>query len=291
MKYRRITLLKYEGHSVRKCCELLNVSCSAFYNSLKGSPSEREKRDGKLKSKILSIFGKSKESYGSPRIQKSLQAQGERVGKKKVAKLMQDEGLSAKKKKAFRPKTTLNNPSDKKSERIFKIEETEVTGPNQVWVSDLTYLPTGNGFSYLVTVMDLFNREIKGWNVSGSMEAVNTKDALLMAIRATPGSLAGLTFHSDQGVQYCSSDVREKLEFLKITQSMSRKGNCYDNAFAESFFGRMKNELEYNHFGNLKEAKREIFMYINWYNQERLHSSLGYLSPVDYAEQINRLVA
>lgn len=291
MRYRRISLLKHEGHSVRRCCELLNVSCSAFYNSFKSRPSEREQRDGELKSKILSIFGKSKESYGSPRIQKSLQAQGEIVGKNKVAKLMQDEALSAKKKKAFRPKTTLNNPSDKKSERIFKIEETKIISPNQVWVSDLTYLPTANGFSYLVTVMDLFNREIKGWNVSDSMEAINTKDALLMAIRATPGSLAELTFHSDQGVQYCSSDVREKLDFLKITQSMSRKGNCYDNAFAESFFGRMKNELEYNHFGSLKEAKKEIFMYINWYNQERLHSSLGYLSPIDYAEQINRLVA
>jgi len=233
----------------------------------------------------LSIFGNSKRAYGSPRIQKSLQRDGEKIGKDKVAKLMKEEGLSAKKKKAFRPKTTLNNPSDKKSERIFKIEETEVTGPNQVWVSDLTYLPTGKGFSYLVTVMDLFNREIKGWDVSDSMEAVNTKEALLMAIKATPGSLRELTFHSDQGVQYCSSDVREILELLKITQSMSRKGNCYDNAFAESFFGSMKNELEYNHFCNLDEAKKEIFRYINWYNRERFHSGLGYLSPLEYVDR------
>jgi len=213
------------------------------------------------------------------------QKDGVIIGTNKVAKLMKEQGLSAKRKKAYKPKTTINNPNQRKSDRIFKIEETKVTGENQVWVSDLTYLSTANGFSYLVTVMDLFNREIKGWNVSNSMNAVNTKDALLMAIRATSGSLAELIFHSDQGIQYCASEVREKLKFMNITQSMSRKGNCYDNAFAESFFGTMKTELEYNHFANLDEAKREIFMYINWYNRERFHSSLGYLSPVDYARQ------
>ena len=285
MKYRGLVLLKAEGHPIEKSCKLLKVSCSGFYDWLKRKPSNKEERDGQLKAKILSIFGNSKKTYGSPRIQKALQRDGEKIGKDKVAKLMKEECLSAKKKKAFRPKTTLNNPSDKKSERIFKIEETQVTGPNQVWVSDLTYLPTGKGFSYLVTVMDLFNREIKGWDVSDSMEACNTKNALLMAIRATPGPLVGPTFHSDQGVQYCSSEVREKLEFLKIIQSMSRKGNCYDNAYAESFFGTMKNELEYNHFGNLDDAKREIFKYINWYNRERFHSGLGYLSPLEYVDR------
>ena len=203
---------------------------------------------------------------------------------------MREEGLSAKKKRAFRPKTTINNPGDKKSPRAFKIKETKVEGPNQVWVSDLTYLPTGNGFCYLVTVMDLFNREIKGWDVSDSMEAGNTKNALLGAIRDTSGPLNGLTFHSDQGVQYCSGEVRSKLEILNVKQSMSRKGNCYDNAFAENFFGTMKNEMEFNHFGNLEEAKREIINYINWYNRERMHSSLGYLSPVEYLKK-TRLAA
>jgi len=290
VKYRGIILLKDEGHSVKKCCELLKISYSSFYDWSKKKPSKRQERDGELKTKILSIFGNSKETYGSPRIQKKLQRDGEKIGKDKVAQLMREEGLSAKKKKAFRPKTTINNPSAKKSPRIFKIEENEVTGPNQVWVSDLTYLPTGSGFSYLVTVMDLFNREIKGWDVSDTMEAINTKNALLEAIRGTSGPLNNLIFHSDQGVQYCSSDVRKKLEILKVTQSMSRKGNCYDNAFAESFFGTMKSELEFNHFLDLDESKREIFKYINWYNQERMHSSLGYLSPVEYRNN-NRLAA
>ena len=203
---------------------------------------------------------------------------------------MREEGISAIKKKAFRPKTTINNPNTNKSPRVYKVEETQVTGPNQVWVSDLTYLPTGNGFSYLVTVMDLFNREIKGRDVSNSMEAINTKNALLEAIRQTSGPLKDLVFHSDQGIQYCATEVRNKLKVLDITQSMSMKGNCWDNAFAESFFGTMKNELEFNHFKNLDETKRYIFKYINWNNNERLHSSLGYLSPMEYVIE-NRLAA
>jgi len=225
-----------------------------------------------------------------PRIHRSLQNDGEVVGKNKVAELMKEEGLSARKKKAFRPKTTINNPSDKKSERVFKGDIETVTAPNQVWVSDLTYLPTGKGFSYLVTVMDLYNREIKGWDVSDSMEAINTKNAFLKAVGGTSGKLTGLVIHSDQGVQYCSSEVRDKIKLLDVTQSMSRKGNCYDNSFAESFFGTLKNEMRVSHFQDLSEVKREVFRYINWYNRERLHSSLGYLSPVEYLNE-TRLAA
>lgn len=139
--------------------------------------------------------------------------------------------------------------------------------------------------------MDLYNREIKGWDVSDSMDAGRTKAALLKAVKSTPGSLREMTFHSDQGVQYCSSAVRDKLKLMKITQSMSRKGNCYDNAFVESFFHSLKNELEKTKFNDLDEARRMIFEYINWYNRERLHSSLGYLSPMDYAKETNRLAA
>jgi putative transposase len=291
VKYRQLALLQSEGHPVKLCSELLKTSYSGFRGWIKRKPSARQKRDGELKAKILSIFDKSKKNYGSPRIKKSLELQGEKVGKDKVAKLMKEEGLSALKKKAFRPKTTINNPSDKKSPRVFKIEDNKVTKSNDVWASDLTYLQTRNGFCYLVVVIDLYNREIKGWDVSDSMDADNTKRSLLNAVKATPGSLKALTFHSDQGVQYCSKAVRDKLSLLDITQSMSRKGNCYDNAFVESFFHTLKNELEKTCFDNLAEAKKMIFEYINWYNRERLHSSLGYLSPVDYVETTNRLVA
>ena len=264
------------------CCKLLKASTSSFYDWLKRKSSPRKNTDESLKRRIRSIFESSDGNYGSPRVHKTLQNEGEVIGENKVAKLMREDGLSGKKKKAFRPKTTLNNPNDKKSPRVFKGDIDNVIGPNQVWVFDLTYLPTGSGFSYLVTIMDLFNREVIGWDVSHSMEAVNTKKALMEAIRQASSPLNGLTLHSDQGVQYCSSEVRGKLGLLKITQSMSRKGNCYDNSFAESFFGTLKNEMRIGHFSDINEARREIFRYMNWYNRERLHSSLGYMSPVEY---------
>lgn len=139
--------------------------------------------------------------------------------------------------------------------------------------------------------MDLYNREIKGWDISDSMDADNTKNSLLNAVKGTPGSLKELTFHSDQGVQYCSQAVRKKISLLGITQSMSRKGSCYDNTFVESSFHTLKNELEKTCFNDLAEAKIMIFEYINWYNRDGLHSSLGYLSPVDHVEKTNCLVA
>lgn len=286
MKYRGIVLLKKEGHSISLCCELLDVSSSGFYDWRKRLPSNRKLKDGELKAKILDIFSDSKKTYGVPRIKAALKREGELVGKDKVARLMKEEGLEARRKKAFRPKTTINNPSDKKSERIFKIEETKITKLNQVWVSDLTYIPTREGFSYLVTVMDLFNREIIGWDLSDSMEAKHTMKALGRALANTKGKPFEIVFHSDQGVQYCSNDVRQRLDLMEMIQSMSRKGNCYDNAFAESFFHTLKNELTEKMFTTKEEARKSIFEYIEgWYNTKRLHSSLGYLSPREYAEQ------
>lgn len=291
MKYQRIVRLKKKGHSVRKSCHFFKVSPPGFYQWLIRTPSECRKRDQNLKQKISNIFEWSKRNYGSPRIHKALQTKGEKVGRYKVAQLMRESGLSARKKKAFRPRTTLNHPSSKKSPRIFKIEDFKIDKENKIWVSDLTYLPSEKGFCYLVVVMDLFNREIKGWDVSHSMDAENTKKAFLGAVKKTPGKLDGLIFHSDQGVQYCSSVMREKLEVLNITQSMSRKGNCYDNAFAESFFHSLKNELEKTRFKDLPEAKSAVFEYLNWYNRERLHSSLEYLSPIKYSNKSNCHVA
>ena len=285
MKHRGIALLKEEGHSVKKCCEMLKVSFSGFHKWRKRGPSKRRKKDGELKAKILSVFGKTKETYGAPRIQKSLERQGEKVGKAKVAKLMQEEGLSARKKKSFRPKTTVNNPNDRKSPREFKIESHTISKANEVWVSALTYIPTRRGFVYLVAVMDVYNRHIVGRDVSDNMDAENTKNALIDALKKSPGKLDDLIFHSDQGVQYCAGIFREKLNLLDITQSMSRKGNCYDNAFMESFFHTLKNELPKKEFEDLEDVRREIFLYIDhWYNTERLHSSLGYMSPLDYAQ-------
>jgi transposase InsO family protein len=286
VKYKGIVLLKSEGHSVSLCCELLEVSSSGYYDWRKRLPSNREIKNGEIKAKIVNIFSDSRKTYGVPRIKAALERSGDVVGKDRVARLMKEEGLEARRKKAFRPKTTINNPSDKKSERVFKIEETEVTKLNQVWVSDLTYIPTLEGFSYLVTVMDLFNREIIGWDLSDSMEAKHTSKALGRALANSEGKPNELIFHSDQGIQYCSGELRGRLELVEIIQSMSRKGNCYDNAFAESFFHTLKNELTEKIFTTKREARKVIFEYIEcWYNTKRLHSSLGYMSPKEYAEK------
>lgn len=286
MKYRGIVLLGSEGHSISHCCELLDVSPSGFYDWRKRPPSNRTIKNGEIKIKILDIFSDSKKTYGSPRIKAALERSGDFVGKDRVARLMKEEGLMVRRKKAFKPKTTINNPSDKKSERVFKIEKTKITKLNQVWVSDLTYIPTLEGFSYLVTVMDLFNREIIGWDLSDSMEAEHTSTALGRALANSEGKPNELIFHSDQGVQYCSGEVRKRLELMEMIQSMSRKGNCYDNAFAESFFHTLKNELAEKMFTTKEDARKAIFEYIEgWYNTKRLHSSLGFMSPKEYAEK------
>lgn len=229
MKYRGIKLLHSEGHAIKKCCELLNVSSSGFYSWNGRLPSKQKKRSEELKTLVKNEFDKAKKRYGSPRVTKALKASGEEVSENTVAKIMKDEGLRAKGKKAFRPKKTINNPSDKKSARIFKIEDHKTESLNEYWASDLTYIPMGMGFCYLVVVMDLFNREIIGWDLSLSMDAEKTKSALTKAIGNSSGELKGLVFHSDQGVQYTSSTVRDRLKLLNIAQSMSRKGNCYDN--------------------------------------------------------------
>lgn len=286
MNFGIIYLLKGEGHALKRICDLFNVSCSGFYKWFKGPISNRKKKDLELKLKIVEKFEESKGTYGVPRIKAALEKDGEKIGKNRVAKLMREGGLSGIRKKSFRPKTTINNPSARKSDRIFKIEETKIEKPNEVWASDLTYIPLTNGFAYLVVVMDLFNREILGWDLSDTMNAKKTKDALVNALRNVQGKPEGLVFHSDQGIQYCSSVFREKIDLLNINQSMSRKGNCYDNAFLESFFHTLKNEISKSRFKNIEEAKKEIFEYIEcWYNIRRLHSSLGYMSPVEYKEQ------
>jgi putative transposase len=175
---------------------------------------------------------------------------------------MKEEDLAGRRKKAFVPKTTINNPSDAKSERVFKIEETKVERPNQVCASDLTYIPTQEGFLYLVVVLDLFNRQVKGWDLSDSMEARHTMRAFMNAVRSFPGRPENIIIHSVQGVQNCETEFRKRLKLLGFEQSMPRKENCYDNAFVESFFHTLKNELETKVFRAKDEARKAIFEYI-----------------------------
>ncbi len=272
-------------------CKLLDVSRSGLYDWECAQARGPSQQTLDLEKKVQEIFKNSHKTYGRPRILAEAKKAGFAVGGQRIRNIMGQLELVPKGRKRFIPKTTINNPSEIKSERVFKIEEAQVTAPNEVWVSDLTYIQLEDkSFGYLVTVMDLYNREIKGWDFSDSMEAERTKAAMTMAIKNSSGDLSKTIFHSDQGIQYCAQIVRDRLQLLKMVQSMSRKGNCYDNAFAESFFSTLKREISGIVFVSIDEGQREIKKYLDWYNQKRIHSSLGNMSPVEYA-QINRDIA
>lgn len=266
-------LVEERSHEIKESCSLMGVCRSSFY-AAKSRPNQASV-EPELHRRIRFYFEKNKKRYGSPRITSCLRDEGFCVGENKVAEIMREMGLRATQKASFRPKTTINDPESRKAERVFKIEETEVKSPDQVWASDLTYLPFLDRFLYLVVFIDLCTRKVKSWELSTNMKAHHTKQAFLGAVANTKGSLNGLVSHSDQGSQYCWGDYQETLELLSVTQSMSRKGNCYDNAFAESFFATLKRELDLSHCETEYQMKEEIAEYIEWYNKERKHSSLG----------------
>lgn len=275
-----VHLVDEKSHEIKGSCSLMGVSRSSFY--LAKSRPKQALVEPELHQRIRFHFEKNKKRYGSPRIASCLRDEGFCVGENTVADIMRELDLRATQKASFRPKTTVNDPASNKAERVFKIEETEVTKPNQVWASDLTYLPFSNRFLYLVVFIDLCTRKVKSWELASNMKAHHTKRAFLGAVANTDGSLDGLVSHSDQGIQYCWSEYRETLEFLSVTRSMSRKGNCYDNAFAESFFATLKRELDLSHCETEYQMKEEIAEYVDWYNNERKHSSLGQISPAEF---------
>lgn len=267
----------------------MGVARSSFY-AAKSRP-ELASVEPLLQRRIRFHFEKNKRRYGSPRITSSLRDEGFCIGENKVAELMREMCLRATQKSSFRPKTTVNDPESNKCERVFKITETKATRPDQVWASDLTYLPFSNRFLYLVVFIDLCTRKVKSWELASNMKAHHTKRAFLGAVANTKGSLNGLVSHSDQGIQYCWGEYQDTLEFLSVTQSMSRKGNCYDNAFAESFFATLKRELDLSHCETELEMKEEIAEYIEWYNNERKHSSLGQISPAEFESNYEAFTA
>jgi len=195
---------------------------------------------------------------------------------------MKKHGLRPRLKKQFRVQTTDSNHDNPIAPNLLE-QNFDTDRPNQAWVSDITYIPTDEGWLYLATIMDLFSRAVIGWSMSASLKAISATAALRMAIeRRSPP--AGLIHHSDRGVQYTSAEYRDVLKDHGMISSMSRKGNCYDNAVAESFFHTLKTELVvHEHYRTRAEARASLFDYIEaFYNRQRLHSSLGYLSPVDF---------
>jgi transposase InsO family protein len=269
-------------------CRVLEVTRSGFYAWRTRAPSERARKDQRLRIEVRAIHRETRGRYGSPRIHKELQARGERVSRKRVARLMQAEGLRGRKKRRFQ-KTTNSDHTYPIAPNVLnrKFDVGEVPGPDQVWVADITYVPTREGWLYLAVILDLATRLVVGWSMGETLETKLVIGALEMALRRRRPP-PGLLHHSDRGVQYASNEYRELLERQKAVVSMSRKGNCWDNAVAESFFATLEIELiEDADWDTRNEARSAIFDFVEvWYNRHRRHSSLGYLTPAEFDERL-----
>jgi putative transposase len=267
------------AYPVDAACDVLAVSRSGYYAWRDRPASKRWQRQHDLAAKIRVAHAANRGVYGSPRIWRVLKAQNERVCENTVARLMHAEGLRAKVKRKFVPRTTDSahgRPvASNLLDRQFQVDE-----PDRRWAADITYIPTDEGWLYLAGVIDLGSRKIVGWSMADHLETDLVADALAMAL-ARRHPAAGLLHHSDRGVQYASDAYRGLLARHGIQASMSGKGDCWDNAVMESFWGTLKTELVHlEHYATREEARRSIFEYIEvFYNRQRLHSSLGYVSP------------
>jgi transposase InsO family protein len=285
--------LLHEKQEAARCCEVLGVSRSGYYDWQTRPESNRSLEDQRLWEKIKLYWERSRKTYGSPRIVDDLRDDGETCGVKRVARIMKQNGISGAGKKKFKVVTTDSNHDLPIAERIFESENHAelVTEPNQYWGADITYVRTNEGWLYLAIVLDLFTRKVVGHSMRPNMESELVVSAMEMALgRQKPET--SLTAHSDRGSQYAGQDYRAKLAKSGITASMSRRGNCYDNAFVESFFRTLKVELIYRtEFKTREEAKRAIFEFIEvWYNRQRKHSSLDYQTPEEYeSKSINKV--
>jgi transposase InsO family protein len=266
---------------VAALCDTLLVSRAGFYAWRREAESARARRDRQLMPLVHNIFWHHKRRYGARRIAVELNSQGQSCGVDRVAKLLKIQGLRAIQPKSFVPKTTNSRHQLGYSPNLL------ATAPppehaNQVWVADITYIPLRTGaFAYLALLMDLFSRRIIGWDLAEQMSEPIVLETLHQAIRARQPS-PGLIHHSDRGGQYAGHRYRAVLRRAAIRQSMSRANNCYDNAFIESYFGTIKTELEMTEYENCAFARADIASYIAYYNTERRHSSLDYLSPTQF---------
>jgi putative transposase len=271
--------------SVKKMCRVLGVSRSGYYIWGKHGKSDRQRENERLLVYIRDAFGKGRGTYGSPRVTAELQANGIKCSRKRVAHLMKSHGIKAKTKRRFK--------ATKKSKHEFLVADnllnqrfsTDVA--NKVWVSDITFIWTREGWLYLAAILDVFNRKIIGWSMDNRLSHEVLADALHKAIRQRRPK-AGVMFHSDRGTQYTSYAFQELMEKYGFIQSMSSSGNCYDNALMESFFHTLKTELVYfEKYQTKQEARGSIFEYIEvFYNCVRRHSSLNYCSPAEFERKV-----
>jgi putative transposase len=261
-------------------CRVLGVSTSGYYAWIKRQPCRRARENEKLGERIKQIHRWSRGSYGVPRVHAELRAQGWRVNRKRVAKLMQENklaGVSRRKSARTTIRSEHQRPAPDLIDRDFS-----ASGPDRLWVADITYVPTWAGFLYLAVVLDAFSRRVVGWSMAGHLRTEFVLDALNMALRQRKPR--EVVHHSDQGCQYTSIAFGKRCREAGVRPSMGSVGDCFDNALCESFFATLECELlDRRSFRSHTEARRELFEFIEgWYNTHRRHSSLGHLSPLEY---------
>jgi putative transposase len=273
---------KAAGHGAARACRLLEVSRAAYYQRRSGVPSRRAAADAAITRKITGIHEESKGTYGSPRVHQALRRQDVTCGRRRVARLMRAAGPEGRRKKRWRT-TTIPDPAAERARDLIQRDFAPRPGTDRRYAGDITYIMTREGWAYLATVIDLSSRRVVGWALADHMRTSLVEDALSMAFtQRRPAD--GVIFHSDRGCQYTSRDYAALARASGVILSVSRKGECWDNAVAESFFATIKRELVNDRAWPTRAGlHRAIFDYIEgWYNTRRLHSALGYLSPAEY---------
>ena len=264
--------------NVAALCRLLGVTRAGYYAFAKRQQSPRIEDDRQLRERVRELHAESRGTYGSPRLHAALRNEGRRVGKTRVERVLRSLGLQGRTPRRWRA-TTRSNPKHAVVGNVLDRDFT-ATRPNDRWVTDISYVWTDEGWCYLAAILDLYSRSVVGWALDTTLSTTLPLAALDMAIRRRKPS-PGLMHHSDRGCQYTSDEYRSALAELGVTVSMSRKGNCWDNAVAESFFATIKNELVYRQrWSSRAELRAAVFEYIEvFYNRQRLHSSIGYKTP------------
>jgi putative transposase len=287
MKYQAIEACKAE-FPVSRLCAVLNIAESGYYAWLNQAPSAHKQENRELEQSICTVWKQYRGIYGAPRIHAELQEQGINVGHNRVARLMREAGIQGKTSRKRRPHTTQSDPTHPVAANVLDRQFT-ATQPNEVWLTDITYIDTAEGFLYLAAVMDLYSRQIVGMAMADHLRTDLVESALDMALtqRRSPRNLL---HHSDRGSQYTSLDYQQRLTASYMTVSMSRVGNCWDNAPMESFWATLKRECADVVFASHSQARVELFSYImGFYNRQRRHSTLDYLSPCTFESQSERL--
>lgn len=280
MKYQFIHDHK-DSHRITVLCDALGIKRSSYYDWCRRKESATAKANRQLLDKIKTIHKASRENYGAYKTWRSLRRSGENCGLHRVERLRRKHGIEAKRNRLFQATKSGRNSNpaaDNILNREFKVEK-----PDRVWASDITFINTQRGVLFLAVVIDLYSRRVVGWSMANKQDRYLVKDALLMAIKARR-PVAGLIHHSDRGIQYTSRDYQAVLKAHDMIPSMSRKGNCHDNAVVESFFSHLKNELIYHQvLFDREHARSAIFDYIElFYNRQRIHRTLNYKTPVEY---------